>query len=405
MKRVVKHRVLKLFNGTSLKFRLWIVLFFFAPSVFSQPADSLRINQVQVFMSHNSYRLKTYEPLYDELKRSKHPLCKAFLKRPWDYSHHTSLDSQLTVYGMRGLELDIYYDPNGGLFYQRKANKMIDEKTESGIEALKKPGMKLMHIPDFDYMTQHYTFTEALHVIKKWSDQHPGHLPLFIMVEAKNFHALKFMKKRFCSKVLPFTKNAVDSIDLEIKSVFGENTEKIITPDKIRGKYKTLNEAVLNNKWPLLSEARGKIIFLFMAPKKVKENYLENHFSLSGRIMFTYSDPGKPEAAFIKLEKPERQFSEIQQLVKQGYMVRTRADANTKEARRNSYERMNKALLSGAHLIATDYYIPDKRSVVAGSGWSNYKVAFQNGNICRKNPLNTTFIYEEISSEKNYVTE
>lgn len=135
-------------------------------NLFAQ-ADSLRINQIQVFMSHNSYRLKTEEKLFEELKRWKHPMCKAFLSKPWDYSHTTSLDSQLSVFGMRGLELDIYHDPAGGLFYHQSGKKIIDENTDSGIEELKKPGMKIMHIPDFDYKTHHYTFTDALQTIKK----------------------------------------------------------------------------------------------------------------------------------------------------------------------------------------------------------------------------------------------
>jgi len=381
-----------------------IVLLTIVQTLNAQSTDSLRINQVQVFMSHNSYRLKTYEPLFEKLKTIRHPMCKAFLSRPWDYSHNTSLDSQLSVYGMRGLELDIYHDPDGGLFYHRYGNKIIDESTDSGIEALKKPGIKIMHIPDFDYRTQHYTFIDALQTIKKWSDKNPNHFPLFIMVEAKEFHVMKFLKKRFCADVLKFTKNAVDSVDLEIKKVFGENSDKIITPDDVRGNFHTLNEAVLKNNWPLLSEARGKIIFVFMASEKAKENYLVGHFSLEKRIMFIYSKPGNPEAAFIKLEKPEKHFSEIQKLVKQGYFIRTRADANTKESRKNNYDRLNKSLSSGAQLIATDYYIPDPRNIFSEK-WSDYTVKFPHGFICRKNPLNTLFNNDTLSHKSNFVPE
>lgn len=224
------------------------------------------------------------------------------------------------------------------------------------------------------------------------------------MVEAKEFHVMKYLKKRFCNKVLPFTKNAVDSVDLEIKSVFGENSKQIITPDLVRGDHKTLNEAILKNNWPLLSDARGKIIFVFMASEKAKENYLDGHFSLEKRMMFIYSKPGNPEAAFIKLEKPEKQFSEIQKLVKQGYFIRTRADANTKESRKNNYNRMNKSLESGAQLIATDYYMPDPRNLDSKK-WSDYTVKFPHGFISRKNPLNSKFIIDSLSSKSNFIYE
>ena len=42
-----------------------------------------------------------------------------------------------------------------------------------------------------------------------------------------------------------------------------------------------------------------------------------------------------------------------------GYLVRTRSDANTTEARENDYSRFEAALESGAQIISTDYYLPD----------------------------------------------
>ena len=44
-----------------------------------------------------------------------------------------------------------------------------------------------------------------------------------------------------------------------------------------------------------------------------------------------------------------------------GYYVRTRADADTKEARAGDYSRWRAALISGAQIISTDYYVPDAR--------------------------------------------
>jgi hypothetical protein len=53
---------------------------------------------------------------------------------------------------------------------------------------------------------------------------------------------------------------AFDSLDAAILSVFSR--ERIITPDKVRGKFKTLEEAVKAHNWPSLEEARGKVIFV-----------------------------------------------------------------------------------------------------------------------------------------------
>jgi len=86
----------------------------------------------------------------------------------------------------------------------------------------------------------------------------------------------------------------------------------MITPDDVRGNYGTLNEAVLAGKWPELSDARNKVVFL-MDQKKMGPVYLEGHPSLKGRILFTNADPGTPDAAFIEqndapatLDQPQR---------------------------------------------------------------------------------------------------
>ncbi len=369
-----------------VKFFILIALFISISSLKNTIVqEDLRINQIQILTSHNSYRMKT-DQILNYFQSIKHPLLKHFFSKPLDYSH-TSFEEQFSVYGMRGLEIDIYHDPEGGLFYNRKGNKLIHQNCESGIESLQKPGLKVMHIPDFDYTSNHYTFIDALQTIKKWSEDNPSHLALYIMVEAKEHHSMMLLKKKYCTKILKFTKNALDSIDLEIKQVFGENSEKIITPDKIRKEYKTLNQSILSNQWPTVSEARGRIIFILSASETAKNLYLENHYSLKDRVMFVYSSPGNPETAFVKKDDPKENFLLIQELVQQGYMVRTRADANTTEARKGDYSRFNKAINSGAQIIATDYYKADIRNVTSKK-WSNYFVQFPDKNIAKINSIN-----------------
>ena len=335
--------------------------------------EDTKINQVQILGSHNSYRKATYSPIMNYWKKSKHLMSKLFVSRPLDYAHPKTLVEQLNEFGLRSLEIDIYHDPQGGRYYHRMGHQLIKQSTESGIEELKKPGMKVMHFPDFDYETHHYTFIDALTTLKNWSEQHPKHYPLFIMIEAKELHPMKYLRSRYCTKVLKFSKNAVDSIDLEIKTVFGDSLKKIFTPDQLKGNFKTVNEAVLNNNWPSIAEARGKIIFVLYSTKSTRENYLQDHYSLSNRCMFVFSEPGNPETAFVKLEQPEKSEKEINKLVKLGYIVRTRSDANTKEARKEKYSRWESAITSGAQIISTDYYQQDAR---AGSTkkWSNYRV-------------------------------
>ena len=49
--------------------------------------------------------------------------------------------------------------------------------------------------------------------------------------------------------------------------------------------------------------------------------------------MFTDSDPGEPEAAFVRMNGPLGNEQTISDLVADGYIVRTRADADTIDAR------------------------------------------------------------------------
>jgi hypothetical protein len=72
------------------------------------------------------------------------------------------------------------------------------------------------------------------------------------------------------------------------------------------------------------------------------------------------------------MNDPVKDFEKIQQLVNQGYLVRTRADAGTEEARTNDYNRFEKAKASGAQIITTDYYLPSTLFE------SDFKIGFEN---------------------------
>jgi hypothetical protein len=68
--------------------------------------------------------------------------------------------------------------------------------------------------------------------------------------------------------------------------------------------------------------------------------------------------------------------------VRSGYLVRTRADEGTQEARRGDYHRLEAALSSGAQYVSTDYYLPDKRFP------THYQVQLPGKGVARCNPVN-----------------
>ncbi len=76
-------------------------------------------------------------------------------------------------------------------------------------------------------------------MIRDWSQQHPAHLPIFILVETKQGRA---GAAAAANGPEPFTSATFDALDAEILSVFSR--PEIIMPDTVRGDYDTLVEAV-----------------------------------------------------------------------------------------------------------------------------------------------------------------
>jgi hypothetical protein len=351
--------------------------------------ELLRMNEIQFIASHNSYRKVTTDTVLGFLQSVSSLLPPEMDPAKLDYDH-LPLYEQLNQYHMRGLEIDVYYDPNGGAFSNRFINFFVGLDTVAGIAALDQPGFKVLHIKDVDYNTHFYTFRQALQAIRFWSLSNPDHLPLFVNVETKQdapgddptLAALGFQPAPV------YDVAAADALDSEIKEVFGENLDGIFTPDRLRGNYPTLQTAVLNKAWPTLKNSRGKVVFIMEGA--CKSFYMQNHPSLTGRAMFVYTNPGNDECAFIVQNDAPNQLQNIENYVRQGYMVRTRCDIETAEARSGDYTRMNAALNSGAHICSTDYYRPDSRA--GQPGWSNYHVQLPGGAVARKNPVNAAHI-------------
>lgn len=355
-------------------------------SFFKRPEDQmLRLNQIQILASHNSYHLRTDDTVLYFLNSVKSLLPSSLNPLDLDYTHEP-FDVQMSQYGIRGLELDIYNDPQGGAYAVRHINTIMGLKDNSGIPELNKPGFKVLHIKDIDFNSLQPTFKLSLKAIKEWSDEHPGHLPLFVNVETKtespgdNDQLAKFGFE----SAPKFDLTSTDRLDAEVKEVFGDDLQSIITPDKLRGDLKTLNQVVTLNAWPLLGECRGKIMFIMEG--EMVSLYKQGRTSLKGRTMFTYESKPNDDAVFIILNDPLKSKTEISTRVLEGYIVRTRADEFA-NARRGDYLQSYAAFESGAQIVTTDYYRADPRAGVA-PGWARYEVKMPNDGFARKNPIN-----------------
>jgi hypothetical protein len=181
----------------------------------------------------------------------------------------------------------------------------------------------------------------------------------------------------------PWDTTALDALDAEIRSVFEE--DDVITPDDVRRPGLTLEQSVRRHGWPAVARSRGQVVFLLDNEGPLNDLYAAGRPNLEGRAIFTNSTPGKPDAAFLKRNEPRGDnTARIQELVRQGYLVRTRSDLPLSTVRSGDTAMLKAALASGAHLISTDF---PEEGMNARYG-SDYVARLPEGGPVRCNPVN-----------------
>jgi hypothetical protein len=268
--------------------------------------DTLRTNQVQVLATHNSYHIQQDAPIASS---------------PTTQYTHAPLDQQLDL-GVRGFELDVVNAPDGQF--------------------------PVLHTPVVDNTSNCTPIAQCLQVVRKWSTAHPGHVPIFILIAPKN-DDIDFVIDPTLRR---FDAAGVDQLDATVRSSLGR---QLITPDSVRGKAKTLRAAVTGKGWPTLAKTRGKVLVALNTSGAIRDAFLLGHPSLEKRAMFVTADERAPSAAVIKVDTPDE--ARIRQLVKDGFIVRTRADADLIEARNHDVTRRDLALRSGAQIVSTDFEV------------------------------------------------
>jgi hypothetical protein len=271
-----------------------------------------------------------------------------------DYSH-PPLTVQLDA-GARQLEIDVVNDPDGGLYANplgyRAAGKAA---VPYDFAPLKGPGLKVIHAPDVDYRSVCPRFADCLKEVRAWSKAHPDHVPILIIMNLKE----DGVSLPGAVKPPLFDARAMDEIDKEIRAAFPE--AGLITPDQVQGRYPTLREAVAAGAWPKLKAARGRVMFALDCPPDQVARYRGSRKVLEGRVAFVNIDETSPAAGYITLNEPKELSARIGAAIRAGIIVRTRADADTFEARANDTSRQTAAFASGAQYVSTDYMTPDTR--------------------------------------------
>jgi hypothetical protein len=263
---------------------------------------ALRMNHVQMKATHNSYHKARFFFPSDDLNYN-----------------HKPLDVQLESQGVRGFELDLHFDAGA---------KRFD-----------------VHHINFDAGSTCPRLNDCLRTLKKWSDSHRDHQPIIVQFETKDTFKARNAESYFAT------------LESEIAKVWP--TDRLITPDLVKGSSPNLRDAVTRRGWPTIDSVRGRAMFVLSASAEHRTFYTHDDSNLDGRLLFVSSDAHAPYASFLVLDDPKAQAKEIFNAVRAGFIVRTRADADLKEPKKNDRSRLEAALASGAQLVSTDFPAKD----------------------------------------------
>ena len=269
-------------------------------------AQGPRLDQIQLVGSHNSYK-QAMSPADREALETSNPEAA----RAIDYEH-LSLDQQLDL-GIRKIELDVFNEPSSNAF-------------------------PVGHIQVIDMNSSCARLRLCLDQIMAWSRSHPRHVPIWISFN------LKDEKVPGLPDPAPFDAAALDRLDIVLREVLGD---ALLQPGSIGP-----------GNWPRVDMVRGRFLLILDEQGPKLDMYAAKW---SERPMFVNVPADHPASAVMILNDPVTDFDHIQAMVRQGFLVRTRADADTREARSGDAARRDAAFASGAQAISTDYYLPASR--------------------------------------------
>jgi hypothetical protein len=279
------------------RFATALALLLLAPAA---EAASPRLDELQARGTHNSYH--------------RDPRFPGREQAGWDYSHPT-LDRQMEA-GVRQVELDVHWNPARDRF-------------------------EVYHVWFADDRTTCETLDVCLAQLRAWSDAHPAHHPIMVMVEPKDGQLED--EDPFTQ---PFDAAAYDRLDEVLLEGFGP--ERTLTPDDVTLPGRTLRESILTKGWPKVDDVRGQVLFVLDGDDHA-EPYSEGATTLAGRAMFTQPAETAPVAAFVARDGArlpgEGKYDRMRRVVRQGFMVRDLVDPDGFEA----------AKAGGAHFLSTDF--------------------------------------------------
>jgi len=185
--------------------------------------EGLRLNEIRFIATHNSY--KAYNPMAEWIMDRLVASLGLGDRGIWSYGFEP-LSQQLDS-GIRSFELDVMRE---------------------------KGGFRCAHAPVVDYASNCPDFGLALKEIALWSEHHPGHLPVTVLVEAK---ASALSGGMLYHK---FNMDDVLALDKLVADALGA---RLCAPAELLGAHETFARLRSGDGYPPLSALLGKVIVIY----------------------------------------------------------------------------------------------------------------------------------------------
>ncbi|MDR1410364.1 MAG: hypothetical protein LBJ12_08955 [Oscillospiraceae bacterium] len=283
--------------------------------------DGVKFNQLRGIITHNSYK-QQMPPVSSLIFNSLYRFGVG-RKAEFEYTFQP-LSDQLNS-GVMGLELDVSYT-----------------KEKDGLARF-----LFCHAPLIDMNSSAIDAAAAFREIALWSQAHPKHLPIVLLLEPKDI------------SIPPFKLYGMDDGHLaDFDRIVRENLgEALLMPAEMLGGYSDFAAMRKADGWLPLEKTLGKVIAL-LHPGHVTDAYFALDGTLRTQAMFPAlgrNEWENPQASFVLVNDPKEAYDNRAKLIEeQNLIVRSRLDSYPDY----TPEEYKLCMESGAQWMSSDYPIP-----------------------------------------------
>jgi hypothetical protein len=267
-------------------------------------SGGIRLNEIQALGTHNSYHILEGPPAHPAMNYQ-----------------HAPLDVQLDA-GVRHFELDIHRDAGTGR-------------------------IAVYHVKSLDEASSCEDLAACLGVIRAWSDRHPDHHALFVLIEAKDdigrLAADAGGDPAETGELL--WDGHIGEIDAIIRAAW---PDRLWTPARFGTPVQQRIDA---RGWPTVDATRGSLFVVLNDTGALRAEYRQR--PEGERAAFVMGEVGDPDVAFLKADNALDDPLRVAEGLARGLIVRSRADGDVEVDPQVTVD----VLASGAQLISTDYAI------------------------------------------------